>query len=72
MESAAKRMSVPTACGNESEDLRFRHTEHGRCCGICWGYLCIICRSMPIARVQSLQFLQKRGVVESLTGNHTL
>jgi hypothetical protein len=27
---------------------------------------------MPIARVQSLQFLQKKGVVESLIGNHTL
>jgi len=34
--------------------------------------LCIICRSMPFVRMQSLQFLQKRSVVESLTGNHTL
>ena len=72
MESAVKGISVSTACANESEDLRSRQTEQGRWCGSRWRPLCIICRSMPFVRMQSLQFLQKRSVVESLTGNHTL
>lgn len=51
------------------EDLRHRCTEQGRLCGNCWKSLCIICRSMLFASVWPLQFLQKRGVVESLTDN---
>jgi hypothetical protein len=68
MESAAKRMSVSTACGNESEGLRSRHAEQGRLCSICWRSFCIICRSMPFVRLESLQFLQKGGAIDSLTG----
>ena len=54
------------------EDLRHRRTEQGRLCGSCWRSLCIICRSRLFASVWPLQFLQKRGAGESLTGNQAL
>jgi hypothetical protein len=54
------------------EDLRYTRTEQGRLCGSCWRSLCIICRSRLFASVWPLQFLQKQGVGESLTGNQAL
>ena len=54
------------------EDLRPWSTEQGRWYGSCWNSLCIICRSMLFASVWSLQFLQKRGVIESLKENQAL
>lgn len=53
-------------------DLRYKRTEQGRLRGSCGRSLCIICRSMRLASVWPLQFLQKRGVVESLTDNQAL
>ncbi len=54
------------------EDLRPWCTEQGRWYGSCWNSHCIICSSMLFERLWPLQFLQKRGVIKSLTENQAL